>query len=83
MAFLGDAKIFDADLVRAARLAGLTAPDQKVNFKPSCMTRLLSEPTKGLPAGDVGRSAPAAERAGCSHVHWFHPKRRHSHLEAQ
>jgi hypothetical protein len=26
MALLGDAKIFDADLIRAARLAGLTAP---------------------------------------------------------
>ena len=36
----------------------LNLGDQNVNFNPSCITRLLPEPTSGLPAATSGVAHP-------------------------
>ena len=41
---------------------------QRVNFNPSCITRLLPEPTSGLPAATSGVAHPQPNVLGISHV---------------
>jgi hypothetical protein len=51
MALLGDAKIFDADLVRAARLAGLTAPRSEGQFQTQLHDAVAFRADQGIACG--------------------------------
>jgi hypothetical protein len=51
MTLLEDAKILDADLIRAARLAGLTAPRSEGQFQTQLHDAVASRADQGIACG--------------------------------